>query len=168
MKKATLILLPLLVLITTISNAQSGAWTAQDRKDFVSSCIGTAKANMSEDSARHYCVCMLENVESRYPLAADASKITREDFSTPAWQKLIKDCLSGQWSTKDRTIFITDCVEAAKDALGREKALSYCECMLYKVEKVYPVSADAGQLTAEVLATPVWKKKVQDCLANAQ
>lgn len=123
---------------------------------------------MSVDSARHYCTCMLEKVEKMYPVAADAAKITAADFETPTWKKMIRECLTGQWGSKDRSDFMTNCVDAAKASLGESKAQSYCECMLYKVEKAYPIAADAGKLTAEVLAQPEWKKKVLDCLAGAE
>ena len=119
---------------------------------------------MSEDSAKHYCQCMLVEIESRYPDAAEAGKLTAEQLASPAWKKIIQDCLSGQWSTDDRSEFITSCVNAAKAGIGEQKAKTYCDCMLYKVERKYPNSADAAKLTAQELEKPEWKKNLQECL----
>jgi hypothetical protein len=171
MKKIFYTLLPLLILSSVTVYAQPPGvnnWTSKDRKDFVSSCIGTASAGMSVDSARHYCICMLDNIESMYPNSSDAAKISSEDLESPAWKKLVQQCLTGQWTSVEREEFISNCVSTAKEHIGEIKATSYCECMLYKVEKAFPDSADADKLTEKLLATPEWQKKLKECLANAQ
>jgi hypothetical protein len=139
-------------------------WSKADRTDFVTSCIGTAKAGMSEDSAKHYCLCMLEKIESKFPNPADAGKLTAEQLASPEWKKIIQNCLTGQWTTDERSEFVTSCVNAAKEGIGEEKAKKYCDCMLYKVEKKYPNAADAAKLTAQELEKPEWKKALQECL----
>ena len=121
---------------------------------------------MGMDSARFYCYCMQEKVEQKYPTIEEASKITDADMRTPAWQKDIESCVSsvGSWAPKDRSDFVSECVKAAKSGLGEDGARKYCECMLYKIEKKYPNPNDAiAALTPEALATPEWKKIIQDC-----
>jgi hypothetical protein len=167
MKKLTLSILVSSFLFTTLLFAQTGekkGWTKEEKTEFITACIGTAKSNMSTDSARRYCICMQENVEAKYPVSADASKLTSEDLTSPEWKKLIQGCLSGHWSDEDRKAFMTSCVDVAKNTLGEGKAKSYCECMLYKVEKKYPNSADAAKLNEEELAKPAWQKAAKDCM----
>ena len=68
---------------------------------------------MSEDSARFYCYCMQEKIESKYPTVEVASKITEEDMNSAAWQKDIKGCLGGTWGSDEREAFISSCIESA-------------------------------------------------------
>jgi hypothetical protein len=140
-------------------------WASSERASFISECTRTAKASMSEDSARHYCYCMEEMMEIKYPNSGDAGKITKEELQSPEWKKLINNCLTeSHWNTKNRESFLSDCVNSAKTNLGDTKAKSYCECMLFKVEQHYPNPQDAGKLTPEVLASPEWKRIVRGCL----
>ena len=119
---------------------------------------------MSEDSARFYCYCMEEKVEKKYPNIQDAAKLTKEDMESPEWKKEINSCLQGTWGSKDRNDFVSSCVESAKAGVGAEKAKTYCECMLFKIEQQYPNPNDATKLTAEDLQTPKWKAIAKGCL----
>ena len=143
-------------------------WPSNERADFISECIKSAKVGMSVDSARSYCYCMQEKVEKKYPTIEEAGKITEADMQSPAWQKDIKDCLaaSGNWSGKDRSDFITECVKSAKaGGITEDKAKSYCGCMLFKIEKKFPNAADAtNSITEETLQSPEYKKMMKDCL----
>lgn len=171
MKKLLLFLLLLSIFCSNSSLAQDSTatkgWTSTDRSDFIGDCIKTAKVNLGEDSARTYCYCMQEKLEKKYPIAADAAKVTAADMSTPEWKKEIKDCLTitSTWPSQERNNFLTTCINSAQAGLGEQKAKSYCECMLYKIEKKYPSPAEAATITAEVMASPEFKKMVQDCLA---
>jgi hypothetical protein len=169
MKK--LLLLYLLVTFFAIckSDAQvtgeTKGWPSVERYAFISSCINTAKENMSEDSARFYCYCMQEKIEIKFPTIEQAGTITKEDMSTPEWQKEIEVCLGGFWGTAEREAFISNCISSANNGgLAEEKAKNYCECMLYKIEVRFPDPLEAGELTAEKLATPEWKKITQGCI----
>jgi len=173
MKKMSSSLLLLLFFCINNSFAQDSTakkgWTPADRSDFITNCVRTAKVNLGEDSARSYCYCMQEKIEKKYPIVADAGKVTAEDMSTPEWKKEIKDCLTmnSTWTAKERSGFISDCIGSAKaGGLEEQKAKGYCECMLYKIEKKYPSSAEASAaITAEVMQSPEFKKWIQDCLA---
>jgi hypothetical protein len=171
MKK--LILSYLLVLILFVSNSfaqeagepKKKGWPSAERYGFITSCIREAKSNMSEDSARFYCYCMLDRVEKKYPTIEEASKITETDMQSAAWQKDIKECLGGYWGSAEREAFLSNCISSAqKGGIGEEKSKSYCGCMLYKVEIRYPNPLDAEKLTPEVLDTPDWKKILKGCL----
>lgn len=73
---------------------------------------------------------------------------------------------NNNWTTKDRIDFIKECVNSASESMSIDSASSYCNCMLPKVEAKYPRIEDAGNLTEEVLATPEWKKMIDDCLQS--
>ncbi len=168
MNKIPILLLTYLLLCTGNIWAQPGeqkGWPSKERHAFITSCIQEAAKGMSEDTARFYCYCMQANVEAAYPTVEEAEKIQDTLFTNPEWQKKINVCLTGFWNSPDRSTFLTECINSSKAGLGVEKAKSYCECMLYKVEVMYPRSADAATaLTAEKLASPEWKKYIRSCL----
>lgn len=68
------------------------------------------------------------------------------------------------WTAKDRTDFISSCIDAAKASLGEDTASYYCFCMQVKVESKYPNIEDAGKLSDADLATPEWQALIQECL----
>lgn len=139
-------------------------WPSSERHSFITECIGTAKKNMSDDSARSYCYCMQEKMEAKYPDIADASKITAKDLASPEWVKEIKSCIGSTWSKKDHEEFVTSCINSAKASLGETKAKNYCECMVFKIEKIYPNATDADKITAEDFKTESWQKLIRGCL----
>jgi len=141
-------------------------WPSEERAAFINSCINNAKASLSEDSARSYCYCMQEKIEKKYPTMADAEKITAEDLASAAWKKEIQDCLkpASTWGTVDRAALISNCIANAKAGLGEEKAKSYCECMLFKIEGKYPNPPDAANITGETLKSPDWQKLIKSCM----
>lgn len=143
---------------------QQSNWTSKDRSDFLTECIKAARAGMSTDSARYYCHCMLEKIEVKYPSTEDAAKISEEDLQSPEWQKMVRSCLVGKWTTGQRDEFRAECIDEAKKNLSEAKAISYCDCMMYKVEKRYPLYLDAQKLTEEDLKKPDWKKIIVGCL----
>ena len=140
------------------------AWSSEDRHTFIADCIGTA-ISIGEDSARFYCYCMQEKIEKKFPDVNDANKLSADDLEKPEWKKATQDCVTGigSWTPKDRSDFMTECVNAAQDTFGKEKAKNYCECMLFKLEKKYPDPNDAD-VSEATLATPEWKKIIKDCI----
>jgi hypothetical protein len=158
----------LLLSVSAALLAQPGekkGWPSAERNGFITECINSAKAGMSEDSARFYCWCMQEKVEKKYPTIEEASKLTAEEMGSPEWKKEINACLSGGgWKNADRSGFLTNCIETAKAGIGAEKTKTYCECMLFKIEQRFPDPAEAGKLTAEMLNSPEWKKIAQGCM----
>lgn len=153
--------------ITAISQTtETKGWPSSERASFIAECIKSAKAGMSEDSARSYCYCMQSKIETKYPNAEDAGKLTAADMQTPAWKKEIVDCLgAAKWSASYRASFLSGCVDEAKKSFGEEKAKKYCECMVFKVESRFPNPKDADNITAETIKTPEWQKVIRDCLA---
>jgi len=166
-KKYSLSIVVTCFFATTIF-AQTGGekkgWPSKERSTFITECIGTAKKNLSGDSARFYCYCMQEKMEIKYPDFADASKITSKDLASAEWVKEIRSCIGGTWKKSEREEFVTSCINSAKANLGETKAKSYCECMLFKIEKIYPNADDATKITAEDFKTDYWQKLIKGCL----
>ena len=147
------------------TTGEKKGWPSIERYSFINSCITTAKEKMSEDTARFYCYCMQEKIELTYPTIELAGKITEADMESADWKKDIKSCLDGFWATTVRAAFLSNCISTAREGgMTEENSKSYCECMLFKVEKKFPNPLDAGKLTAKVLDTPEWKKIIQTCL----
>ncbi|HEX7904700.1 MAG TPA: hypothetical protein VF487_12545 [Chitinophagaceae bacterium] len=141
-------------------------WPSSERYVFISECIKTAKTGMGEDSARFYCYCMQDKIETKYPTVAEAAKITDADMQSPEMKKEISSCMYGYWTKEDREAFVSNCITSAqKGGLSEEKSKNYCECMLFKVEMKFPKTTDAKkELTPEKLSSPEWKKLIQGCL----
>lgn len=155
------------VFFTGIISAQTGekkGWPSTERYSFISECINSAMPGLSRDTARFYCYCMLEKMETKFPDIADASKVTDNELAKPEWQKEIIECLSGTWSGESREAFLSNCVRVATESVGEKKAQSYCECMLFKIEKMYPDEKDAAKITEEDLTSEFWKKMVKSCM----
>ncbi|MFN8291188.1 MAG: hypothetical protein U0U70_13105 [Chitinophagaceae bacterium] len=141
-------------------------WVSDDRWIFIKACIDNAREGMSADSARFYCFCMQELVEAKYPDSKDAGKITPEELQLPEWQKNIVACLGGFWKSAEREEFVSNCISSAKEGgIDSVKAGNYCECMLYKIEKLYPDPNKAVEaLSGDALSTPFWQKLIKGCL----
>lgn len=70
------------------------------------------------------------------------------------------------WPQVERDAFITNCVTNAMQGgtISRTVAQNYCDCMLNKMETLYPDIQDAGKLTEEELNSPSMQKMAKDCL----
>lgn len=136
-------------------------WSVADKEEFMRTC--TAELQWRADSAKAYCSCMLQKIEIIYPVAADADALTSEKAI-----KLAKECLKemmpkSTWTAAERKSFMTSCKEKAALALGEAKAEKYCDCVLQKVEIVYPSPLDSDKITQEEITK--WAK---ECLKNDQ
>lgn len=169
MKNSTLfflfiLLLPAGSIFGQVAGSTVKGWTTKDRSEFMVECVKAAKDGLSEDSAKYYCYCMQSKIETKYPDVDEAAKITAQDLESPEWKKMVQSCLGGYWTSQQRTTFMADCIGSAKESIGTEKAKSYCECMMFKVQMKYPDFNDTNQLTAEKLQSPEWKKLIKNCL----
>ncbi len=64
---------------------------------------------------------------------------------------LLTGCKGGKkasagWPQKEKDAFTENCVNGAKGTMGDEKAKSYCDCVLGKMEAKYPDAAEAGKV----------------------
>ena len=72
-----------------------------------------------------------------------------------------EDTDSRGWSSSDRSQFMNTCVSESQRNLSESQARSYCSCMMGKLEKKYPNSDDAKNLTQSDLL-----QMAQDCLGK--
>lgn len=167
--KSTLIIILCLFASLESTKAQttdlSNNWTNTDRTDFIRECIKSASVNMSLDSAKSYCNCMLPKVETKYPKIEDAGKLNADILASPEWQKMINDCMQS-WTSKDKNDFIRECIATATESLGAEKASFYCNCMQIKVEVKYPTVGEAGKITETDLQSAEFQKMITDCMGG--
>lgn len=162
MKQATLSLI--CILYAFFLNAQESSWTYKDRDDFISNCVTAASGGMSIDSAKHYCYCMMSILEKSYPDPKQVVELSDNDLSSPEWKAKIRACLGLPWPASFRANFMENCVGAAKAHLGEADARSYCDCMMYKVQLIYPNYVEADQISQETLASPAFQKLIRSCL----
>ena len=160
------VLLPCFIITSSVAQTagEKKGWPSIERQSFITECIGTAKKNMSSDSARSYCYCMQEKMESKYPDIAEANKITATDLASPEWVKEIRSCIGSTWTKKENEEFVTSCINSAKASLGETKAKNYCACMMFKIQKIYPNASDADKISAEDFKTEPWQKLIKGCL----
>ena len=69
---------------------------------------------------------------------------------------------SSGWSSTERSQFVNSCVSSAVSG-GMEQSVAdhYCNCMLDKLEKIYPNANDAGGLDVN---SSEMQKMIRDCL----
>lgn len=118
---------------------------------------------------------MLRKLTTKYPDKNDAARINME---SPEIKTMISDCggvatqnsstssSSQGWTRKQELDFVNSCVREAKKAGMKDEldAQSYCDCMQYKIEKLYPSYAEANRLTEADLKKPSMQKMIDDCL----
>lgn len=154
---------------------ESSNWSTTDVNAFLKSCVReAANGGMEKGMAQTYCNCMLRKLSTQYPDIKDAEKL---DMESPSLQAMAKTCLgvkesesttsSQGWSRSQELAFVNSCVrEAVKGGMEDLDAQSYCDCMQYKIEKLYPKYADANRLTESDLAKPSMKKMIENCLSE--
>lgn len=64
---------------------------------------------------------------------------------------LVTACNQGKkavkWPQAEKDAFKESCFENAKEGIGEEKAVIYCDCMLEKIMKKYPDVNDAEKMS---------------------
>lgn len=150
---------------------ESSNWSSADVNSFTQSCVSKAvEGGLTAAKASSYCNCMLRKLSAQYPDINDAQRINME---SPSMKAMVNDCLgigkssastSSGWSRKDQLDFVNSCVrEAKRGGMEDLDAQSYCDCMQYKIEKLYPDINDANKLTEADLNSPSMKKMIRDC-----
>jgi hypothetical protein len=69
------------------------------------------------------------------------------------------------WTKAFRDTAYNACVIAAAKSIGNDSARSYCSCATKKLEEMYPVQEEAGQLTAQDMRSPKLQAMIKGCLA---
>lgn len=118
------------------------------------------------DTARYYCFCMQESMESRFPQIEDASKVNADELKSPEFEAAARDCILGKWPAPEKEAFMKDCVQSAFENLkDTAKAGVYCSCMMFKLEKKYP---DINELLSifndSFMESDFFKEILKNCL----
>ena len=137
----------------------AGGWASEERVSFMNSCM--SQVSWSRDSAFGYCSCVLQRVESRYPTAVDARELPHDTIVLWAKQCLSPGGKTVAWNEAYRKNFLDNCEQTFLKSPGttKAKAVSYCNCMLKKIEAAYPNPLDASQMSTDKV-----KAWAVDCL----
>lgn len=128
----------------------AAGWSTEEKTVFFNACI--KELNWSKDSSTRYCNCMLAKIEKLYPSAKESENLTQEKAVELAKACLASEVGSSNWGAKERTEFSKQCEAVATKNVGADKAKSYCDCMLVKIEKEFPNPADVSQMKQETVA----------------
>ncbi|MCX6316166.1 MAG: hypothetical protein NTW29_02670 [Bacteroidetes bacterium] len=135
------------------------AWSASDIKKLEDQCAETFK-DRPEEGAK-MCPCLIEKFSKLYSSYAEMDRKT----SFEEGKRLGNECRkelggnSGEvsntgsnWPQSEKDGFISSCVGSAmKKGKSRAVSQSYCDCMLNRIESLYPDYKQASNLTdAEV------------------
>ena len=130
--------------------AAAAGWSSPTRATFISSCVGgAAKNDVTEKSAKAYCVCVTDDLEKKYSEAelkavnvAPSEKFKADmQAAAGACAKLLafvsKPGQTG-WAPTFRNSFVASCVGgAAGKGMDQGKVQKYCACMAGSLEKKY-------------------------------
>ena len=164
-------------------NTSSDGWTEKDKSKFLSDCM--EEAGDDQALAKKICPCALAKMEKKYSSLSEAESgggATAKRMGKECMEELNKgtnndDDNSNEVADNDKSnntgngwpevevnAFVKECVSAAKKK-GMEylDAQSYCDCMQYKLEKLYPNVYDK-RLQSLDMESPSIKKMVQSCL----
>jgi len=57
------------------------------------------------------------------------------------------------WTSKEKTLFLTTCVDKAAQSVGESRAKTYCSCMLDKIQSKYSSYTKANSMTESDLTS---------------
>lgn len=89
----------------------------------------------------------------------DEEYINDEDNSEDEDESNYRKSSSKGWSSAEKNTFMSTCVDGAKSSMGQSKATSYCNCMMDKIEEIYPDANDAEKMDQQKMM-----EMAQDCL----
>lgn len=139
------------------NSENKGSWSSEDITSFNQQCLQTL--NNNRELSDKFCPCLLSKMQKKYASLSEMdTKSTEEEGRQMGEQCKTelnltsnnddrKSSVSG-WPQNERDDFITECVRSAvKNGQRKAVASSYCECMLEKIEALYPDINDAGRLS---------------------
>lgn len=161
-------------------------WAEKDKSKFLSDCM-TGFAN-NQSQGKQICSCVLGKLEKKYTSLSEGDAKGGEAEG----KKMAMECLQdlnistnddnnnnenvdndknnynagSGWPESEVKAFVTTCVkEAQKTGLEYLDAQSYCDCMQYKLEKLYPSISDS-RLTNLNMESAAMKKMAKSCLTE--
>jgi hypothetical protein len=157
----------------TTENSGNSSWTETDRNKLLRECVESFDASQG-DIANKICPCMLGKLEKEFTSYKEAETKGGEAASNrialQCKEEVVgntdntNNTVASNWPQSEKDSFISNCVTNAM-AKGRSRPASqnYCECMLNKMETLFPDINDAAKLTDEDIKSPEMKKLIDDC-----
>ena len=154
-------------------------WSEKDNNKFFVDCMSGFVNN--QDMGKKICPCALEKFQKKYSSYNDVETKSNEAegnrIGAQCKQELNIDDNNVEvdndksnynadsgWPEIEIKEFVTNCVKAAeKNGMEYLDAQSYCDCMQYKLEKLYPNVRDS-RLTNLNMESSAMKKMVKSCL----
>lgn len=135
----------------------SSNWSAADLEKLEGQCAESFKDQAA--LGKKICPCLIEKFTKMYSSYAEMDRST----SYEEGKRLGKECrqemddgvsnndgglTTSNWPQSEKDDFISSCVRSAM-AKGKSRAVSqsYCDCMLNRIENLYPDYNDAARLT---------------------
>jgi outer membrane murein-binding lipoprotein Lpp len=136
-------------------SSTTASWSKKFRDQLTQDCINKVSKTVSAAEASRYCSCLTEKVEVKYPDEDEVqSNLSQEDI-----ENMKPDCLAltsvqnnrpannkEGWSIEDQRGWMDNCTPGAGKTLGTSAANKYCDCMMRKLMKEYPVAKDIGSV----------------------
>lgn len=140
---------------STDFTSSSNSWTAADLQKLEDQCADSFKDQ--PETGKVICPCLIEKFTKLYSSYAEMDRKT----SYEEGKKLGQQCraevegntntnisAAAGWPQSERDGFISSCVtNAMKQGRSRAVSQSYCDCMLDKMESLYPDINEAAKLT---------------------
>jgi hypothetical protein len=156
-------------------------WAEKDRSKFLADCMTGFEKD--QGTGKKICSCVLGKIENKYSSLEEADRRggeaegkkmgmeCAEEMNISTNQKTNtdeednnKDYAGSGWPESEIQAFVTNCVKTAqKKGMEYLDAQSYCDCMQYKLEKIYPNINDS-RLRNLNMESPSIKRMVESCL----
>jgi hypothetical protein len=92
------LILVLVLSLVACHTKQKKSWNKAEQDLFRESCVVNSKEGLGEQRSRKYCDCMLKKVESKYPDANEAGKLSLTET-----REMAKGCLDEIPAVPDST-----------------------------------------------------------------
>lgn len=155
---------------TKNTDYKADGWTASDIRKMEEKCLESVDNNQA--IADKFCPCVIEKMQRKYSSYEDLDTRGTEEEG----RRIGEECKStitgintntdtdegGGWTSAEANTFVSNCVNSAvKEGMARSTASSYCSCMQEKLEKIYPVAANAAGIDVE---SPSMQRMMKGCL----
>jgi hypothetical protein len=157
----------------TTNFSSNGDWSDADIRSFNKQCLESMDNN--EEVANKVCPCALEKFKEKYSSLAEMDKKSTEAEGKRIGEECVAEVkgeignnntglANNGWPEVEKTSFTKNCVTNAM-AGGQTKLVAegYCDCMLSKMQQLYPDINDAGKLT-EAQINRIAAKYAAGCL----
>lgn len=159
------------------SEDKATGWSDTEKDAYMKACVNSAKSSIGEEQADDYCSCTMNKIMDKYPSAVDLNKVAASE-KNDIIMDVAKECMgefmnsdeptsssseggATNWSQASYDAYMNSCVSSAKEAMGEEKATSYCSCTAESLQITYPDETTLGSLSPDDI-----QKVAMECLGK--